>query len=109
MRCSVCGAGRRSITSLTLPPAIPPFLTHPHINTNPHDAQAAAWFYQDKDGGQAGPVDVQRMAGLFQSGEVDGLTMVWHAELPGGWKQLAEVGRWLLGGGGAGCGLCVTD
>lgn len=30
-------------------------------------------------------------AKAFEAGEVDGLTMVWHAELEGGWKQLAEA------------------
>ncbi len=53
--------------------------------------QAAAWHYVDKDGAQAGPVDVKGMAGLFQGGEIDGLTNVWHGELPGGWKPLSEV------------------
>lgn len=54
-------------------------------------------------------MDVKALAGLFAEGELDGLTMVWHSELPGGWKPLSEV---CLGVGGCvvrgGECVCVT-
>ena len=55
-------------------------------------AETAAWFYLDKDGQQAGPMDLRRLAELFDEGEVDGLTLVWHAGLAE-WKPVAEVRR----------------
>lgn len=45
----------------------------------------------DKDGQQSGPVGVAKLGALFQEGEIDGMALVWHSELPGGWKPLAEV------------------
>lgn len=53
-------------------------------------------------------MDVKALAGLFAEGELDGLTVVWHSELPGGWKPLSEV---CLGVGGCVVrgGECVCD
>lgn len=70
----------------------PPQSPKPHHQTSPQNQkQAAAWYYVDKDGQQAGPADVKALAGLFAEGELDGMTVVWHSELPGGWKPLSEV------------------
>jgi hypothetical protein len=55
------------------------------------EAETAEWFYLDKDGQQSGPVNGKALAALFEEGEVDGLTMAWHAGLGQAWQPVAEV------------------
>lgn len=55
------------------------------------EAEGAAWYYVDKDGEQQGPSEAKHMAALLQGGEIDGLSLVWHQNLAGGWKPLSEV------------------
>ena len=55
------------------------------------EAEGAAWYYLDKDGEQQGPSEVKQIATLLQDGEIDGLSLVWHQDLAGGWKPLSEV------------------
>ncbi len=56
------------------------------------EAEGAAWYYVDKDGAQQGPLDVRALAAkLEEGGELDGLSLVWHQDLAGGWKPLSEV------------------
>eukprot|EP00952_Eustigmatos_sp_NYUAD-ZCMA_P003867 16912-Eustigmatos_ZCMA.PRE.1 len=56
------------------------------------DCSSAAWFYLEKDGGkQAGPVNAGSLAKLFEDGEIDGLTLAWHAGMGTEWKPIAEV------------------
>jgi len=55
------------------------------------EAEGADWYYLDKDGEQQGPSEVKQMAMLLQGGDIDGLSLVWHQDLAGGWKPLSEV------------------
>lgn len=55
------------------------------------EAESAAWYYLDKNGQQQGPTDVKNVADLLHDGEVDGLSLVWHQDLAGGWRPLSEV------------------
>jgi len=55
------------------------------------EAEGADWYHLDKDGEQQGPSEVKQMAMLLQGGDIDGLSLVWHQDLAGGWKPLSEV------------------
>jgi len=49
----------------------------------------ASWHYLDVEGKQQGPLDIVALEKLFAEGDVDGLTMVWHAGMEE-WKAIAE-------------------
>ncbi len=68
-------------------------------DADPLDQLAAAsrreWYYESKQGGQAGPVSEMRLKMLLKSGEISAKTMVWSEGMQD-WMMMADAG--LVGG-----------